>query len=102
MMLNINGRKTLLCGLVAAFASFSTQLQADDSELELGQELFEEFCAGCHGADASGLSQFSDDLSTFGERLEGVTENMPDFAGVFDDDEVAAIFAFLDQATSGE
>jgi hypothetical protein len=41
-------------------------------------------------------------LSTFSERLEGVTENMPDFAGVFDDDEVAAIFAFLDQATSGE
>ena len=90
----------MLCGLVLLSASFSTTAQAEDGDAELGLELYDEFCAGCHGADAGGLSAFSDDLSTFGERLEGITENMPDFAGVFEEEEIAALFAYLDQATA--
>ena len=74
-----------------------------DSDPELGSELYAEFCAGCHGADASGLSNFSDDAATFAERIEeGMTENMPDYAGVFEEDEIAAMFAYLSDSANNE
>jgi len=97
-----SGFNALLYGLVLLSASLSPTVQAEDGDPELGLELYDEFCAGCHGDGAAGLSAFSDDLGTFGERLEGITENMPDFAGVFEEDEIAALFAYLDQATASE
>ncbi len=99
-MPKLPGISALLCGLILSYASQVTY--AEDGDPELGLELYEEFCAGCHGADAAGLSAFSDDLGTFGERMEGITENMPDFAGVFEEDEIAALFAYLDQTTASE
>ena len=82
--------------IAAALTLLASSASAGDAEL--GQELYDEFCANCHGADKAGLRQFSDDADMFAERLEeGVTENMPDFAGVFEEDEIAALFAYLDE-----
>ena len=96
----MNPFKTLI--VCIALVSVAPTSFANDSELQLGSELFDEFCSGCHGANADGLSQFSDTLETFNERLEGITENMPDFAGVFEEDEITALFTYIDQTTSGE
>jgi mono/diheme cytochrome c family protein len=74
----------------------STAAIADDPAFELGQKLYADFCTSCHGADKDGLNQFSDDKTTFTERLEGMTENMPDFADVFEANEVDAMYAYLD------
>ena len=103
-MPKLTRKSALLCGLMLLPASLSLSLtaHAEDGDPELGLELYDEFCAGCHGDGAAGLNAFSDDLGTFVERLEGITENMPDFAGVFEEDEVAALFAYLDQATASE
>ncbi|MEC9375046.1 MAG: cytochrome c [Pseudomonadota bacterium] len=73
---------------------------ANNASLEMGEELYDEFCSGCHGDNAAGLTQFKDDLEMFVERLEGITQNMPDFAGVFEEDEIEAIFNYLEQSTS--
>ncbi len=75
---------------------------ASDGDSELGAELYTEFCMGCHGENKTGLSNFNDDAATFAERLEGITENMPDFAGVFEDDEVAAMFAYLNDSADDQ
>lgn len=62
---------------------------------ETGAELYAEYCAGCHGDNKSGLQEYDADLASFTERMEGVTENMPDFAGFFEADEVAALHEYL-------
>jgi mono/diheme cytochrome c family protein len=68
---------------------------ADPAQIELGAEVYVDYCQGCHGDDKSGLADYNDSLENFSERLEGVTENMPDFAGFFDDDEILALHAYL-------
>jgi mono/diheme cytochrome c family protein len=77
----------LVCGLLAGAASAA--------DVQLGAELYYDFCARCHGDDREGVQNFSDDLQRFTERLEGVTEDMPDFAGTFEPEEIAALYAFL-------
>lgn len=88
-----------IAALLLALAMLNVA-HAVDGDTELGAELYGEFCANCHGANAAGLSTFNDDLDMFNERLEGITENMPDFAGVFEEEEIAALYAFLEQATA--
>jgi mono/diheme cytochrome c family protein len=61
----------------------------------LGAELYGDYCANCHGDNASNVPAYPDNLAEFTERLEGVTENMPDFSGFFDEDEIAALYAYL-------
>ena len=73
----------------------SSAVVADESQFEVGEELYTEFCQGCHGANKTGLSEYSGDLAALTERLEGVTEEMPDFAGFFDADEVLALHIYL-------
>ena len=73
-----------------------------DSSVEFGDELYAELCANCHGENRSGLKEFSDDFERFSGRLDGDTEDMPDFAGYFEEDEVAAMFAFLSSAQSSD
>lgn len=63
-----------------------------------GKELYDEYCQGCHGEDKTGLNGYEGSLAAFTDRLEGVTENMPDFAGFFDEDEIAALHAYLMKA----
>ena len=61
----------------------------------LGEELYGDYCANCHGDNASNVPAYPDNLAEFTERLEGVTENMPDFSGFFDEEEIAALYAYL-------
>lgn len=86
----------------AAFAVFAAlsglPLQSpagDAAQIEAGAELYAESCARCHGENREGLAAMTDDAETFVERLEGNTEEMPDFAGYFDEDEIAAMYAYL-------
>jgi mono/diheme cytochrome c family protein len=78
----------------------SGQVAAESAQQAVGAELFGEYCAGCHGVDKSGLADYRGELYAFTERMEGVTENMPDFAGMFEADEIAALHAYL-TATNG-
>ena len=73
----------------------SASAWADSADLELGEEIYGDYCQGCHGADKSGLDGYSDSLEDFTQRIEGVTENMPDFAGFFEPEEIAALYAYL-------
>ncbi|MEE4185366.1 MAG: cytochrome c [Gammaproteobacteria bacterium] len=77
----------VMCGLPAAAATAA--------DTQLGAELYYDYCARCHGENREGVQNFSDDLQRFSERLEGITEDMPDFAGFFEPEEVAALYAFL-------
>jgi mono/diheme cytochrome c family protein len=70
-------------------------IHANESQLATGEALYSEFCVNCHGADKSGLDDYTDDLAALTDRLEGITEEMPDFAGFFEADEIAAIHAYL-------
>jgi mono/diheme cytochrome c family protein len=79
----------LWAGGVAAFAG-------DDSFAE-GQELYGEFCQNCHGPDKSGLDVFTGDMAALTERLEGLTDDMPDFTGFFEEEEIDALFAYLSE-----
>jgi mono/diheme cytochrome c family protein len=79
---------------LGALAFVSTSF-ADDAQVQEGAELYAEFCENCHGADKSGLGEYNADLAAFTERLEGLTEEMPDFAGFFDEEEIVAMHAYL-------
>ena len=91
MAINNSRIKMIICiGVLVSPVSM-----ADESQLEAGGELYAEFCAGCHGANNTGLSDYRGDLAALTERLEGLTEEMPDFAGFFEEDEVAALHVYL-------
>jgi mono/diheme cytochrome c family protein len=68
---------------------------ADEAQRLAGTELYAEYCESCHGPERSGLPEFNLDLAGLTNRLEGVTESMPDFAGFFEADEIAALYAYL-------
>ena len=69
---------------------------ADDlSEVSSGAALYSKYCETCHGTDKVGLEAYDGDLEVLKLRLDGYTENMPDFSGLFSDDEVTAIYAYL-------
>lgn len=87
--------RVLCAALLAAFLVILPHLaQADDSAP--GAKLYVNFCQGCHGADRSGIGQFAGEFETLQLILEGETiDQMPDFYGVFDDEDVAALYAYL-------
>ena len=61
-----------------------------------GAELFSQYCSNCHGPKAQGLALISGDFKVLRERLSGATQNMPDFSGLLSDQEIIALFAFID------
>jgi mono/diheme cytochrome c family protein len=71
------------------------QVMADQEKIEAGTELYVEYCMSCHGENKIGLKDYSGDLQSFTDRLEGLTEEMPDFAGFFETDEIEALHAYL-------
>lgn len=71
-------------------------LSANDlTGVSSGAALYSQYCQSCHGTDKVGLEAFDGDLEALKLRLDGYTEYMPDFSGLFSDDEVAAIYAYL-------
>jgi mono/diheme cytochrome c family protein len=81
--------------LLAVLLTMALQsVQAGDAAA--GAELFANFCQGCHGADKSGIGQYAGALEDLQLILEGETTNqMPDFYGVFSEDEVNALYSYL-------
>lgn len=65
---------------------------------ETGRDLYDEFCQRCHGDDKEGVSNYKGDLADFVDRMNGNTQNMPDFTDFFYDDEVVALHEYLTQA----
>jgi len=68
--------------------------EADDA-VSRGEKFYVEFCQGCHGADKSGLTGFSGEREDLLRILEGDTDQMPDFYGIFSDEEVTEIYAYV-------
>jgi mono/diheme cytochrome c family protein len=98
----IDGR---IIKLIISFVLFGVMpvTLADEAQIAEGQELYTEFCESCHGKNKSGLSEFNGDLAVLTDRLEGNTEEMPDFAGFFEEDEITAMYAYLSApAVAGE
>jgi len=71
-----------------------------DELAEAGAELYADFCANCHGDDAEGVQPFDDSADDFIARLEGETDDMPDFTDFFEPEEVEAIYRFLQTTTN--
>ena len=79
----------LLAILIVSSAAF-----ANDE----GKELYDQYCASCHGADKDGVQNYTGDLENFTARLNGETQNMSDFTDFFDDDEIVALHEYLMQS----
>ena len=84
-------------GLVAISAAMFCGSTVTASEVvERGAKHYVQFCLGCHGEDKAGLSSYQGGLEDLLARLDGeTTDQMPDFYGVFSEDEVAEIYAYL-------
>ncbi len=81
-----------------------TEVAAAD-QAENGSHLYNEFCERCHGAEKAGLEAFEGELADLELLLTGGNPYMPDFTGLFTDEEVTDIFAYLitsddDEATN--
>jgi len=81
--------------VVISLAGYSQLSMAQQEQVESGADLYVEYCMNCHGGNKSGLAEFNLDLQSFTDRLEGMTEEMPDFAGFFEEDEIIALYAYL-------
>ena len=83
--------------VVALLGAGAAVASADDSadHAGRGEAIFAEFCQGCHGANKSGLVNFSRSREELQGILEGETDQMPDFYGIFSETEVDAIYAYL-------
>jgi mono/diheme cytochrome c family protein len=84
-------------GLIAVSAAMFCAPTVTASEVvERGTINYVQFCLGCHGEDKAGLSSYQGGLEDLQARLDGeTTDQMPDFYGVFSEDEVAEIYAYL-------
>jgi mono/diheme cytochrome c family protein len=82
-------------GAVSLLTLLTTVAGDNPESIELGAEVYAGYCQGCHGDDKDGLRDYNGSLEDLRVRLEGVTENMPDFVGFFDEEEIIALQAYL-------
>ncbi len=89
---------TIRLALVTLFIGAICSVTAVASEdAERGAQSYVQFCEGCHGADKAGLVNFEGGLEDLQAILDGETNQMPDFYGVFSEDEVVDIYAYLEE-----
>jgi mono/diheme cytochrome c family protein len=69
--------------------------ESDGAAAARGEAIFTEFCMGCHGENKSGLINFSRSRDELQAILEGETDQMPDFYGIFSASEADDIYAYL-------
>lgn len=70
-----------------------------------GAELFGNFCRSCHGDNPEPVQAFAESRERFQLILEGDTEGMPDFFGVFTNEEIDALYDYVtafDGGVTGE
>jgi mono/diheme cytochrome c family protein len=65
-----------------------------------GAELYEIYCSNCHGKNAEMLNGVVGTPERFREILEGATEDMPDFYGVFEPEQVEALYEYVATAAA--
>lgn len=78
-----------------AAAMFCNPAVSASEDVERGTKNYIQFCQGCHGADKAGLVNFQGGLEDFQAIIDGETSQMPDFYGVFSEDEVVEMYAYL-------
>jgi len=90
-----------------ADGSFGTggDIAASAGDGSSGQTLFESYCSGCHGSDASGgsgpnLRGISDSNGVVDTILYG-EDSMPGFSGTLSDAEISDILAWLGSLSGG-
>ena len=88
--------------LLSLVAAMTLSAHADDALIEAGAELYADYCANCHGDGRDGIEKFTDDVDGFNDRLAGITEEMPDFTDFFEEDEIAAMYAYLSATNENE
>lgn len=78
----------------------------DAVDMEQSREIFEEYCAACHGYDgikvipeapsfATGESLEKEDAELLGAIRDGKGEVMPPWADVLSDEEITAVLIFI-------
>ena len=90
------------CLFAVTPATVANSESASTEQISLGSDLFDDFCERCHEDPAIGLADFQGSKEDLVERLEGMTEEMPDFWGMFTDDEIEAIYAYIRAAKQAE
>ncbi len=71
-------------------------------QISEGGDLYNEFCERCHEDPALGMADFEGSREDLVERLEGMTEEMPDFWGLFTPDEITALYAYIQNSKQAE
>ncbi len=89
----------LFAGAPAALADSES---ASAEQISEGGDLYNEFCERCHEDPALGMADFEGSREDLVERLEGMTEEMPDFWGLFSDDEITALYAYIQNSKQAE
>ncbi len=79
----------------AAPLALANSESASADQISVGGDLYNEFCERCHEDPAAGLADFEGSREDLVERLEGMTEEMPDFWGLFTPDEITALYAYI-------
>jgi cytochrome c5 len=94
---------TCSCYLFAAApAAVANSESVSAEQISEGGDLYNEFCERCHEDPAAGMAGFEGSREDLVERLEGMTEEMPDFWGLFTDDEITAIYAYIQNSKQAE
>ena len=88
--------------LAAAPAALANSESASAEQISEGGDLYNEFCERCHEDPALGMADFEGSREDLVERLEGMTEEMPDFWGLFTPDEITALYAYIQNSKQAE
>jgi mono/diheme cytochrome c family protein len=92
----LSGQVALIVGIGFVHMLFSPDTAvAATGDAALGAELYNQYCVGCHGDSAIGLAKFNGELERLQFMLNGESVYMPDFTGMFTDEEINNIHAFL-------
>ncbi len=102
--------KYLFAALVACnfflFGAVPTAVANSESasaeQISEGRDLYNESCERCHEDPGIGLAAFEGSRDDLVERLEGMTEEMPDFWGFFSEDEITSLYAYIQSSKQGE
>ena len=101
-------QRRLLSGLLAATAAlWLAPARADEpsaEQVDQGREVYEEFCAMCHGRDMVNAGTVSFDLRKFPKDdfarfrtsvLNGKSQAMPPWRDKLTDEDIAALWAYV-------
>ncbi len=88
--------------LAAAPVALANSESASAEQISEGGDLYNEFCERCHEDPGIGLAAFEGSRDDLVERLEGMTEEMPDFWGLFTPDEITALYAYIQNSKQAE